>query len=47
MMRRVGTRATYTMSVPSSTAEETDSPTSRERRSRCGCTISGSDSDER
>ena len=47
MMRRVGTRATYTMSVPSSTDAEVDSWIAAASCSRCGCAISGSDSAER
>jgi hypothetical protein len=43
MMREVGTRATYTMSVSSSTVTEADSCTSATMRSRCGSAICGSD----
>ena len=47
MIREVGTRATYTISWPSSTDIDEDSWTSRTSRSRCGSAIPGSDSAER
>ena len=47
MIREVGTRATYTMSSPSSTDTDEDSWTSATSRSMCGSATSGSDSDDR
>ena len=41
MIRRVGTRATYTMSVSSSTEIEHDSFTWATSSSMCGCATSG------
>ena len=43
MIREVGTRATYTMSRPSSTDIDDDSCTSLTSCSRCGSAMPGSD----
>ena len=47
MIRFVGTRATYTISVPSSTAADTDSSTRSDSASMYGWAMSPTCSDER